>query len=355
MNPPTERRGVMSLRTVGRAFWIGLAISLALHVLFLAEGTFPRAWMDSAPELEARLEPLELESLPQPQPEGTDKAAAAPAGHEAPPQPALQPVPPPAAETPPPEAAAIPPAETPQPPPAAETEPAAPSAQPHAILAQAAQRIRSLPAHVEIVYELKGVLSGRQTHVWEQSGQRYSLEAVAQATGLTSLFVSARITQRSSGRIGQLGLMPEHYEIERGPGRKESLEFDYAGNAIESIRTDSRRGTRTLSMPLLTGAQDPLSSIYQLAMAAQSSNDGLIVAAGSKRVKGYPYRMLGTETLRTPLGEMKTLHVARAGEPSDTHLWLAPEKYSLPVRVSYTDEDGTQWVLEAVSIKATQQ
>jgi hypothetical protein len=46
--------------------------------------------------------------------------------------------------------------------------------------------------------------------------------------------------------------------------------------------------------------------------------------------------------------------VTRAGdsEKSGTHLWLAPEKYSLPVRVSYIDEDGTQWVLEAVSIKA---
>lgn len=354
MSSPSPRHGVMSLRTVGRAFWIGLAISLALHVFFLAEGKFPTTRPD-APALEARLETEEFEALPQPAPDNSGESAAAPVEEAIPFQPApesaLGAPPPPAASLAGPEESAplLPEASPPPPETTAESPPS--SAQPHTVLTQAAQHIRSLPARVEIVYELKGMLSGRQTHVWTQSGQRYSLEAVAEATGLTSLFLSGRLTQKSSGRVGALGLMPEHYEIQRGPGRKESLEFDYAGNAIQSVRTDPRRGARTLSLPLLTGAQDPLSSIYQLAMAAQGGQDGLIVAASSKRVKGYPYRVLGTETLKTRLGEIKALHVVRAGDTSDTHLWLAPEKHALPVRVSYIDEDGAEWVLEAVSIK----
>lgn len=351
MNLHSQRHGFMSLRTAGRAFWIGLAVSLVLHGFFLAEGKFPQAQISSSPELEARIEAKAFEALPQ-QPIEADARNAAPpsdktAAHEPVPDTPL-PSSPPASM---PEEPAPAPVEAAPPSPKAEPEPSSPSSQPHALLAQAAQRIRSLPARVEIVYELKGMLSGRQTHVWEQSGQRYNLETVAEATGLTSLFMSGRLTQKSSGRIGPLGLMPEHYEIQRGPGRKESLEFDYAGNAIQSIRTDPKRGTRTLSLPLLTGAQDPLSSIYQLAMAAQNGAEGLIVAASSKRVKGYPYRILGTETLRTPLGEIKALHVARAGDSSDTHLWLAPEMHSLPIRVSYVDEDGTEWVLDAISVK----
>lgn len=356
MSPPGQRRGVMNLRTVGRAFWIGLAASLALHAFFLAKGKFPQAKLDSSPPLEARLEPEEFDAVKLPEPEPASEAPA-PATDDTPPPRAPAPAPAEAAASVSPAPMMLPmdePSIAPASPapPLPKAEPPPPSAQPHAILTQAAQRIRSLPAHVEIVYELKGMLSGRQVHTWQQSGQRYTLETVAEATGLTSLFVGGRMTQKSSGRIGALGLMPERYEIQRASGKKEVLEFDYADNLIKSSRTDAKRGTRTLDLPLLTGAQDPLSSIYQLAMAAQGGSDGLIVAASSKKVKGYLYRMLGTEILRTPLGEMKTLHVTRAGDSGkdDTHLWLAPERYALPVKVSYLDEEGTEWVLEAVSI-----
>lgn len=355
MSPPSQRRGVMNLRTVGRAFWIGLAASLALHAFFLVKGKFPLAKLDSSPPLEARLEPEEFDAvrLPEPEPVGEPAAPA-------------QPEPAPQQEPPPPEPfpdipAPPPPPEPPAPvvqaqsaPPLPRAEPPPPSAQPYALLTQAAERIRNLPAHIEIAYELKGMLSGRQTHTWQRSGQRYTLAAVAEATGVASLFIGGQVTQKSSGRIGSLGLMPDRYEMQRPYGKTESLTFDYESNVIESSRTDQKRGTRTRQLPMLPGVQDPLSSIYQLAMAAQDGKDALIVAASSKRVKGYPYRTLGTETLRTPMGEVKTLHIVRAGdsEKSDTHLWLAPEKHSLPVKIIYFDDEGTEWVLEAVSIKS---
>lgn len=220
-------------------------------------------------------------------------------------------------------------------------------------MTQAAERIRNLPAQVEIVYELKGMLSGRQIHTWQRTGDRYNLEAVAQATGLASLFIGGKLIQKSSGRIGSLGLMPDRYEILRPSGKNETLEFHYDDNLIEASRSDAKRGTRTQQLPMLPGTQDPLSSIYQLAMAARDDKDGFIVAASTKRVKGYPYRTLNTETLRTVLSEMKTLHVTRVGESEkgSVHLWLAPERHFLPVKVSYVDEDGTEWVLEAVSIQ----
>lgn len=354
MSAPSKRRGVMTLRTAGRAFWIGLAISLGLHAFFIGKGQFPRPELAATPPLEARLEPEEFDAVTPAAPEAVN--VPAPPSAE-PPQAAAAAAPEPLS-APLPERPAAPPVDAVPVAPAAQSapqlstaEPPPPSAQPHALLTQAAERIRSLPAHVEIVYELKGMLSGRQTHTWERSGQRYTLEAVAEATGLAGLLMGGQLVQQSSGRIGALGLMPDTYAIERPTGKNESLRFDYQANVIESSRTDARRGTRTRELPLLTGAQDPLSAIYQLAMAAQGGKDGLIVAAGSKNVKGYPYRMLGAETLRTPLGEMKTLHVARAGDSSDTHLWLAPDRHALPVRISYVDEDGTQWVLEAVSIK----
>ncbi len=357
MSPPSQRRGVLTLHTVGRAFWIGLAASLALHAFFIAKGNFPKAQLDASPPLEARLEAGEFDAVPLPPPETVSEPPP-------PAQPAPQSLPPPQQAAPVlapfPDLPIIPLEDPPAPPasaprqalPLSTAEPPPPSAQPHALLTQAAERIRNLPAQVEIVYELKGMLSGRQTHTWQRTGDRYNLEAVAQATGLTSLFIGGKLIQKSSGRIGSLGLMPDRYEILRPNGKNETLEFHYDDNLIEASRSDSKRGTRTQQLPMLPGTQDPLSSIYQLAMAARDGKDGIIVAASSKKVQGFPYRMLGSETLKTPMGEIKTLHVMRAGESGkgDTHLWLALEKHALPMRVRYADDDGTEWLLDAVSI-----
>lgn len=352
MNLSSKRRGAMSLKTLGRGFWIGLVASLVLHAALIGAGRFQMQRWEDATTLEARIEPAEFKAVPLPEPKAVSKPAAtlqpqpqpdAVPSKSLPNVPVLQPVP---AEVEPVTAPSLPKAE--QALPLSTIEPPPQSAQPYAALTQAAQNIRELPAYIEIVYELNGLLSGRQTHVWQRTGQRYTLETEGEVTGLVGFFMSGKMIQRSQGRIGSLGLMPEQYEMRRLSGKKETLRFDYDANLIES-----NRGKRPLELPLLTGAQDPLSSIYQLAMAARDDKDGFIVAVSSKRVKGYPYRTLGTETLRTALGEMKTLHVTRAGESEkgSVHLWLAPERYFLPVKVTYVDEDGTEWVLEAVSIQ----
>lgn len=356
MSPSSRRRGNMNLRTAGRAFWIGLAVSLAVHAFFLTKGRFPQALPIASPPLEARLEPESFDAVepPAPEPASEPPTSARPAPQSQPASSTAQTQPASSAAQPLPDIPLLPPAPAPQPQPApalSQAESPPPSAQPYALLTQAAERIRNLPARIEIVYELKGMLSGRQTHIWQRTGQHYTLDAVAEATGIASLFIGGQLIQKSSGRIGSLGLMPDRYEMRRPSGKKEILEFNHTDNLIESSRVDAKHGTRTHQLPLLPGAQDPLSSIYQLAMAARDGKGGLIVAASSKKVKGYPYRMLGAEILRTPLGELETLHVARAGDSSDTHLWLAPEKNSLPVRVSYVDEEGTEWILEAISIK----
>jgi hypothetical protein len=356
MKPAENRRGFLTLRTAGRAFWFGLAASLAVHAFFIASGRFPKAQLDSPP-LEARLEPEAFEAVAPLEPE-TLSEPATPVQPQPEPQPdsgSFEPFPDIPVPSPMPvlDEEPIPPRPEPVLP-LSKAEPPPAAAQPYALLAQAAERIRNLPSHIEIVYELNGTVSGRQTHTWQLSGQHYTLESEGMITGLTGLFVRGKLIQKSSGRIGPLGLEPERYEMQHITGKQEALHFDYATNTIESSRTDAKRGTRTLELPLLTGVQDPLSSIYQLAMAAQDGKDGLIIAASSKKVKGYPYRMLGAETLSTPMGEMKTLHVARAGDTakSGTQLWLSPAHHSLPVKVSYVDEDGREWVLEAVSIKA---
>lgn len=359
MNRTSPRSGVMTLRTLGRGFWIGLAGSIGLHAVLLSTGTFTLPKLAEPRIIEARLEPPEAKS-DLPAPSVRNKTAEPPASQPPAKPLAVKPASPAAASNPavlaetstapsvpPPaeNAAAVPPLPEAEPPPS--------DNRPHAVLSQAANSLRELPRQVEISYQLKGMVSGRQTQIWRREDQRYTIESSAEATGLAAMFLSGRIVQKSSGHIGPLGLVPERYDMQRFASKSETLLFRYDDNVIEASRIDSRKGSRTTELPLLTGAQDPLSSIFQLAMVARENSDGVIVAAGAKRVKGYPYRTLGTETIQTPLGTLQALHVARAGDSGKdaVHLWLAIEHRHLPVRITYTDDDGTEWVLEAVSIK----
>lgn len=364
MSEKPPRRGVMTLRTLGRGFWIGLAGSIALHAALLSTGSFRIPVTIQARPIEARLENKTPKAVMPPQPVSIDKSA------KATPSPASIPAPPPVEtaldESPPSQAQVDPPlpeiaapsaplaegVSPPGNPPATGNSPK-PEPGPHLALTQAAANLKELPRHIEIRYELRGMISGRQTHVWHHENQRYTLEATSEATGLAGIFLGGKMTQRSAGHIGELGLMPERYEMQRLSGKKEILIFNYEANTIEASRIDDRKGRRTTELPLPTGTQDPLSSIYQLAMAAQTSGEGLIVAAGAKRVKGYPYRSFGVEAISTPLGEIRALHVSREGESGKgaVHLWLSVNQHHLPVRIIYTDDDGAEWVLEAADIR----
>ncbi len=370
MNRTPQRSGVMTLRTLGRGFWIGLAGSVGLHAALLSTGTFTTTKWTEPRIIEAQLEILPGTRKPEtdspPIPEVAAKAALPPAPPSQPPAAdiAASPVPPEeqtslstvaeaVAVTPPPPAseneaqapAAAPPLPVIEPPP--------PGGRPHAALSHAASNLKELPKYIEIAYQLKGMVSGRQTQIWRREDQRYTIESSSEATGLAAIFLSGKIIQKSSGHIGPLGLVPERYDMQRFNGKKEILLFKPGDNVIDVSRIDPKKGKRTTELPLLTGTQDPLSSIFQLAMIARENGEGVIVAAGAKRVKGYPYRTLGTEIIQTPLGQLQTLHVTRAGDSSKgaVHLWLSIEQRHLPVKITYTDEDGAEWVLEAVSLK----
>lgn len=365
MNRTPQRSGVMTLRTLGRGFWIGLVGSIGLHVALLSTGTFTVPKLTGPRIIEARLETRKPEvdspSIPKvavrapklptpPKPPAADFAAEPVTPEQQVSQSTVAEAavitpPPPASENEAQAPAAVPPLP--------EIEPPPPGSRPHAVLSHAASNLKELPKHVEIAYQLKGMVSGRQTQIWRREDQRYTIESNSEATGLAAIFLSGRIIQKSSGHIGPLGLVPERYDMQRFNGKKEILLFRHGDNVIEASRIDSKKGKRTTELPLLTGAQDPLSSIFQLAMVAPENGEGVIVAAGAKRVKGYPYRTLGTEIIQTPLGQLQTLHVTRAGDSSKgaVHLWLSIEQRHLPVKITYTDEDGAAWVLEAVSLK----
>jgi hypothetical protein len=327
-----------------RPLWVGVAVSVLLHALLFAgvNWTLPQ-WQDAAepPAIEARL-------VPPPAPQAAVEPPPRPRPPAPRPKPVLLPPPPPepaVAEAAPadapvvaeavPELQASVPVAPPEPEPAPD-EPAPPPLNP-------------LPQRIDMTFKLSlGPASGRQTLVWVNEGERYTVTSVTAATGFASLIYSGRFVQTSRGRITAQGLVPEEFWDQRGD-KHASARFDQGQLTL----TPSRGAPRQFAYR--DGVQDALSLFFQFALTAPPP-DGLIAyqVFNGKKLRDYAYEVRGEETLDTALGSLRTLHLARRTDSDGRfEVWLAVDRYYLPVRVLRVD-DGVEGELAVASIASSE-
>lgn len=310
---------------VRHPFIWAIALSLLLHVGLLLGPQFDLpTWPESKPLT------VEIQAAPPPPP------ARIPPATPRPPKPA-------------PKAAAIAqstpsvdaaPIETPAPPaptpPVQATEPAPPPAAP-------INNRPTFPNQFELVYTVylgeQGMRVGKTTHKWRTANQQYLLTSSTEASGLFSLFYGGRYLLTSRGELNANGLKPISFWIQRGQSndRTEFAEFDWEAKNLQYGKGEERN-----NVALNEGTQDQLSIFYQLALTAPHSGRFKLALTTGRKFNQYEYQVIGEETIDTPLGPMKTQHLARvaqeAGSKSD--IWLAIDHHYLPVRFKLAAQKG---------------
>jgi Protein of unknown function (DUF3108) len=274
-------------------------------------------------------------------------------------QPAIENVasaPPVPADTPP----ASPP-DTPQTPPQPSTEEAAssppatptvelaldaqlPSAQPlrESAGAQGARQVYAFPSAGRFEFNAIQV-KGAQTQTafgaldWATDGNTYQLQLESKM-GFISL-----LRQTSVGRISANGLQPERFSDKR---------FNRSERA-----THFRRDKGTISFannkpdaPLLSGAQDQMSFMMQLAGIVGGNAEQLknqtsvsLQVASSDDADTWVFAIEGEEKITLPAGTTMALHLVRYPRKEfdrRVELWLAPGLDYMPVRIKQTEQNG---------------
>ncbi|MBI5751175.1 MAG: DUF3108 domain-containing protein [Hydrogenophilales bacterium] len=201
----------------------------------------------------------------------------------------------------------------------------------------------AFPGQFELVYTVyrgdQGMSVGRTTHKWRAANNQYLLTSSTEATGLFSLFFGGRYILTSRGELSANGLKPISFWIQRGQSgeRTEYAEFDWEAKSLQYGKYDERR-----NVALVEGTQDQLSVFYQLALTAPHSGQFKLALTTGRKFNQYDYQMIGEETIETPLGQLKTQHLARvaqeAGSKSD--VWLALDHHYLPVRIKFAPKGG---------------
>lgn len=215
--------------------------------------------------------------------------------------------------------------------------------------------LRELPEHLVFHYAVlageNGFVAGRASYAWRSRDGRYSLVSVAEATGLTAMFISGRIIQVSQGMVAAEGLKPEQYWLQKGQRRKDGALFDWRNRRLVMSRRDSGEA-------LPDHAQDLLSFPFHLALTAGADEaDFTLPITNGKRLREYRFRALGTDTLLLGGRQIDTLHLqgGRQGEEGLLDVWLAPELSGLPVKIRTLDDSGRAITLLAEGLPKTEQ
>jgi hypothetical protein len=196
--------------------------------------------------------------------------------------------------------------------------------------------------HAAIVYDLRygenPLRVGSVRHTFDVEGDTYRAETVAEATGVFAWLYGGRYVQRSRGRVGPDGLIPDEYFVMRGkPDRAETARFDWTQKKVSFTRRNE-----TETKPIQPGVQDPLSMLHQLYFYQPLPQTAFLDIATSRKVNTYTYEVIGEELLETPIGIVATVHLRRDDEDSDRlELWLDPRRGYLPMKLYFVDRKGT--------------
>lgn len=189
-----------------------------------------------------------------------------------------------------------------------------------------------LPPPVLLQYALHyNGRSGEAQLAWQHDGERYRLQLSGQAAG------RPLVEQSSSGGFDAAGLAPERF-VDRRHGR-----------AAQAANFDRERGRIGFSGPAVEhpawpGAQDRLGWVAQLAAIAgalESWPDELRVFVVDARGAGdvWAFARQGSETIETPVGEVRALHLQRAPPSADAlrvDAWIDPARGFWPARLRFT-------------------
>jgi len=194
------------------------------------------------------------------------------------------------------------------------------------------------------------MLKGNGLVQWKAAQQQYSVhnETNAQLFGKI-------LDTRSEGKIDKFGLSPAQFLQKRL--RKDATTTTFNGDSKTITFNQSGQ-----TYPIVGGEQDRASVVWQLLAIARAAPKKFVAGsewqffvAGERDADVWTFKVMKNEKIVTPKGEFNAVHVFRTPPPDSQEqkldIWLAPTLEWYPVKLRFTDADGSyiEQSLESVS------
>ena len=180
---------------------------------------------------------------------------------------------------------------------------------------------------------------GEGRDVLEHDGKQYSVVSESKTVGVAAFLYKMNIRRESRGLVTKGGLRPLHFQEERTRKPKRAADFDWEA---KQLKLTDGENVSTIALP--DNSFDQTSFAY--AFAFRSPDDELppVHLTDGRKLSDYKYQMVGKEKIKTPVGELETVHFQKVREADDKRgfeVWLAVEHHYLPVKIRFIEKDGT--------------
>jgi uncharacterized protein DUF3108 len=175
---------------------------------------------------------------------------------------------------------------------------------------------------------------------FQREDGNYTFRSESKTTGFIALIKKVHILEESTWNLIGSYFTPLNYTYHHTKGKKKrdaEITFNWEKKQITNSVNES-----TWYMQTQTGIQDKL--LYQLTIMSDLKSghipENYVIADGGK-VKQYIFKRIADETLKTPLGEFKTLKLSmhKTNKKQETFLWCAYDLDFLPIKVTNTEKD----------------
>jgi hypothetical protein len=209
----------------------------------------------------------------------------------------------------------------------------------------------ALPASLELNYVLRygDMTVGRVVKTLTRAADgHYRHRSRSRPLGAAKMFTSVEWFEEGQFEVVQGKVRPLsflEYRVGADKPHRHSARFDWK---VQKIFYENWPTT-----PLPPGTQDQGSILYALMLnpPAPGTQQTIHISSG-KKLRVYRYAHVGTETLKTTLGAIKTTVIERPSLDKNSEsfrVWLATERGNLPVRIS-TQKRGQETTLELETV-----
>ena len=206
------------------------------------------------------------------------------------------------------------------------------------------------PSRVELTFAITmgDLRIGEAREVLEHDGRRYHVVSESTPRGIAALLISD-VRRESRGAVTAGGLRPEQFEETGRRGGARMAKFDWAAGELTLV---NGKDVRTVALP--RGTLDQGSLAYALAFRPLAGSGFSVHVTDGRGVKQYRYREIGDETLKTPIGALRTRRFEKVRGPDDKRgfeFWLATDRDLLPVKLRYVERNGDVFDSSITEIK----
>ena len=211
----------------------------------------------------------------------------------------------------------------------------------------------AIPTQVEAEYDIStgGITIGHVSETYVRKGDTYRIESTTRTEGVLKLFRDETVVLRSEGRFGAGGLQP--LRLRAAPQRRPQPRHP------RGLRLGRRRccapstSGETTTHALPAGTQDRLSIMYQFMNVAPRGDACACTCPTAARWSSTPtarWTSPGSRRRRASSPPSTTSASRKARRKARAQLWLAKDRFNIPVRVVFEDAKGLRLEQTIVSL-----